>query len=96
VGQLRKIELVDGKQIVERLDTMDNAKRLYRYSNISGIGAIDYKGTLEVKSKGSGSLVEWHVEFLADGQPTFVVRTIVATLEKTGFEALKRRFGAPS
>jgi hypothetical protein len=96
VGQLRKIELVDGKQIVERLDTMDNAKRLYRYSNISGIGAIDDKGTLEVKSKGSGSLVEWHVEFLADGQPTFVVRTIVATLEKTGFEALKRRFGAPS
>jgi hypothetical protein len=33
------------------------------------------------------------VQFLADGQPDFIVRTVVSTLQKTGFEALKKRFG---
>lgn len=96
VSQLRTIELIDGKQIIERLELMDNSKRLYRYTNVSGIGAVDYTGTLDVKPKGSGSSVEWRVQFLADNQPTLIVTTIVSTLLKTGFEALKKRFGAKS
>jgi hypothetical protein len=51
-------------------------------------------GTFGVKTKGSGSSVEWRVQFLADNQATLVVHTIVATLMKTGFEALAKRFGA--
>jgi hypothetical protein len=94
VSQLRTIELIDGKQIIERLEFMDNSQRLYRYTNVSGIGAVDYTGTLDVKPKGSGSSVEWRVQFLADNQPTLIVATIVSTLLKTGFEALKKRFGA--
>ncbi len=94
VSQLRTIELIDGKQIVERLESMDNSKRLYRYTNVSGMGVVDYTGTLDVKPKGSGSSVEWRVQFLADNQPTLIVSTIVSTLLKTGFEALKKRFGA--
>jgi hypothetical protein len=94
VSQLRTIELIDGKQIVERLESIDNSQRLYRYTNISGIGAVDYTGTLDVKPKGNGCSVEWRVQFLADNQPTLIVKTIVATLMKTGFEALKKRFGA--
>jgi polyketide cyclase/dehydrase/lipid transport protein len=94
VGQLRTIETIDGKQIIERLELMDNAERLYRYTNVSGLGVVDYTGTFQLKPKGSGSSVEWRVEFLADNQPTLVVRTIVATLMKTGFEALQKRFGA--
>ena len=80
VSQLRTIELIDGKQIIERLETMDNSQRLYRYTNVSGIGAVDYTGTLDVKPKGSGSSVEWRVQFLADNQPTLIVATIVSTL----------------
>jgi hypothetical protein len=94
VGQLRTIETVDGKQIIERLELMDNSQRLYRYTNISGIGVVDYTGTFEVKPKGAGSSVGWHVQFLANNQPTLVVRTIVATLMKTGFEGLEERFGS--
>ena len=94
VGQLRTIETIDGKQIIERLEFMDNAQRLYRYTNVSGLGVVDYTGTFDLKPKESGSSVEWRVQFLADNQPTFVVRTIVATLMKTGFEALAKRFGA--
>jgi hypothetical protein len=94
VGQLRTIETIDGKQIIERLESADNSQRLYRYTNVSGLGVVDYTGTFDVKPKAGGSSVEWRVQFLADNQPTFVVKAIVATLMKTGFEALQKRFGA--
>jgi Polyketide cyclase / dehydrase and lipid transport/Domain of unknown function (DUF4331) len=92
VGQLRTIELIDGKQIIDRLEFMDNSQRLSRYTNLSGIPAVDYTGTLDVKPKGSGSSVEWRVHFLADNQPTIIVRTIAATLMKRGFEGLEKSF----
>src|SRR5262247_219069 len=44
VGQLRKIETFDGKEIVERLDAVDNAKRFYRYELVAGIPASRYTG----------------------------------------------------
>ena len=94
VGQLRTIETIDGKQIIERLETMDHSERLYRYTNVSGLGVVDYTGTFDLKPKGNGSSVEWRVQFLADNQPTLIVRTILSTLMKTGFEALQKRFGA--
>jgi hypothetical protein len=94
VGQLRTLETIDGKQIIERLEAMDNSKRLYRYTNVSGIGAVDYTGTLDAKPKGAGSSVEWRVQYLANGQPDIVVKTIVSTLLKTGCEALRKRFEA--
>lgn len=94
VGQLRTIELIDGKKVIERLEEVDAAKRVYRYTNVSGLGVSSYTGIFDLKPKGSGSSVEWRVQFLADNQPTLIVRTIVATLMKTGFEALAKRFGA--
>ena len=94
VGELRVIETIDGKQIIERLDAIDNAARSYRYTNIGGIPASNYTGVLDVKPKGTGSSVEWRSQFLANGQGTLVVRTIVSTLFKTGLESLKSRFGA--
>jgi hypothetical protein len=92
-GQLRFIDTIDGKKIVERLDEIDPAQRFYRYTMISGVPAADYTGTLDVKPHGTGSSVEWRVQYWADGQPDIVVRTIVTTLQKTGLDALKNRFG---
>jgi Polyketide cyclase / dehydrase and lipid transport/Domain of unknown function (DUF4331) len=94
VGQLRTIETVDGKRIIERLEAMDNARRQYRYSNVSGIGASNYTGTLSVTPKGAGCTVTWRVQYLADGQPDLIVKTIVGTLLKAGFEGLKPRFAS--
>jgi hypothetical protein len=93
VGELRNVETIDGKTIIERLDSTDNAKRQYRYSGVSGMGASNYTGILEVAPKGSGSAVTWRVQYLSDGQPTIIIRTIVATLQKVGLESLKKRFG---
>jgi hypothetical protein len=92
IGQLRVIETIDGKQIVERLDALDNSARSYRYTNIGGIPASDYTGVLEVKPKGVGSSVEWRSQFLPNGPGTLITKTIVATLFKTGLESLKSRF----
>jgi hypothetical protein len=92
VGQLRTFETIDGKTVVERLDAMDNAKRLYRYSGISGVPA-SYTGMLAVKPKSTGCTVEWRVQFLANDQANFIVRLIVATLVKTSLESLPPRFG---
>jgi hypothetical protein len=95
IGQLRTIETIDGKQIIERLDGIDNSQRLYRYSMISGVPAAEYTGTLDVSPKESGSSVEWRVQYLANGQPTLAVKTVVTELLKTGLASLKSRFGSP-
>lgn len=95
IGQLRTIETIDGKQIVERLEAIDNDQRQYRYTMVSGVPASDYTGTLDVKPKGTGSTVTWRVQYRADGQPDIIVKTVVTTLLKTGLDSLKSRFGAP-
>ena len=92
VGQLRRIETLDGNEIIERLDAVDNGKRFYRYSLIAGVPASHYTGTIEVEPKGSGCVAGWRVEFLANNQPDIVVRTAVTTLIETGLGSLKHRF----
>ena len=89
VGQLRKIDMVDGKEFVERLDAVDNAKRFFRYTNITGISASRCTGMLEVTPSGSGSVVDWRVQYLGAAG----VRGNLTPLLKTGLESLKSRFG---
>jgi hypothetical protein len=92
LGQLRTIETVDGKQIIERLEAIDNAGRFYRYTNVSGLSVANYTGMLSVKPNGAGSSVEWRAQFLPNGQATIAVKTIVSTLFKVGLDSLKSRF----
>ena len=56
IGELRVVETVDGKQIIERLEALDDSNKSYRYSNIAGIPASNYTGTLAVKPNGAGFL----------------------------------------
>jgi len=91
-GQLRTIETIDGKQIIERLDAVDNSSRFYRYANIAGLPVANYTGTLSVKPNGAGSSVEWRAQYLPNGPGTLITKTIVSTLFKTGLDSLKSRF----
>ena len=52
-----------------------------------------YTGTLEVKPKGSGCVVDWRAQFLASDKTDRAVKVIVTTLFKAGLESLKPRFG---
>jgi hypothetical protein len=91
-GQLRTIETVDGKQIIERLDAVDNPGRFYRYANIAGLPVANYTGMLSVKPNGAGSSVEWRAQYLPNGPGTLITKTIVSTLFKAGLDSLKSRF----
>jgi hypothetical protein len=95
LGQLRKLETRDGREIVERLADVDNTKRSYRYTLISGVPALHYAGVIDVKPKANGSIAEWRIEFLANNQPDITVRTIVSRLIETGLGSLKARFAVP-
>jgi hypothetical protein len=94
IGQIRTIDTIDGNQIVERLEAIDDAQQFYRYTMISGIPATAYTGVLGVKPKGAGSSVEWLVQYRPAGAPELAVKTAVSTLISAGLEALKTRFGA--
>ena len=87
IGQLRKLETLDGKEIVERLEAIDNAKRCYRYSLVAGVPASRYTGTLEVKPKGGGCVADWRVQFLANNQPDLAVRARCRRWSKRGWKA---------
>ena len=93
IGQLRTIQTLDGQQIVERLEAIDDAKRFLRYTNIAGMAVSHYTGTLEVKPRGSGCVVDWRAQFLAADKTDRAVKVLVSTLFKTGLESLKPRFG---
>jgi hypothetical protein len=93
VGQLRHIETLDGREIVERLDAIDNVRRCVRYTNIAGMPVSKYSGTIEVKPHGGGSVVDWRTQFLANHQTDRAVKVLVSTLLNTGLESLKSRFG---
>ena len=95
VGQLRTIETIDGKQIIERLEEMDASQKFYRYGGVSGIQTSTYTGVLSVKPKDAGSTVEWHMQYLPDGQPDLLIKIIVSTLLRTGLASLKARFDGP-
>lgn len=94
IGQLRTIQTIDGKEIVERLEVMDDARRFYQYTSVSGLPVSQYTGVLAVEPSRGGSTVEWRAQYLADGQPDIIVRTIVTTLLKSGLDSLRSRFGA--
>src|SRR5262245_28605545 len=43
-GQLRILDTVDGREVVERLEEIDDANRIYRYTNVAGIHASVFTG----------------------------------------------------
>jgi Polyketide cyclase / dehydrase and lipid transport/Domain of unknown function (DUF4331) len=94
VGQLRRITTIDGKTIVERLEDIDDARMTLKYGLVSGIPAIHYQGTMDIKPHGSGSTISWSVRYRPDGQAKLIVELIVSTLLSTGLAALTKRFGS--
>jgi hypothetical protein len=93
IGQLRTIETLDGQRIVERLDAIDNAQRVLRYTSIAGMPVSHYTGVLEVKPGGRGCIVEWRAQFMANRQTDRAVKALVSTLFKAGLDSLESRFG---
>src|SRR5258705_13945542 len=50
------IETIDGKQIIERLDAIDNSSRFYRYANMAGLPVGKNNGLLERAGEPGGRI----------------------------------------
>ena len=64
IGQLRRIETLDGREIVERLEEVDNAKRSYRYTLVAGVPASHYAGSSTSRRRATaaspvGAWISW-------------------------------------
>ena len=67
IGQLRVIETIDGKQIIERLDAIDNSAPILSLHDISvAFRPRTTPACFEVKPKGAGSSVEWRSQYLPE------------------------------
>jgi hypothetical protein len=93
VGQLREIETVDGKTIIERLDSIDQSTLTLTYSLISGIPAKPYTGVIQVMRAGTGSKVTWTVNYRPSGQGELIVHLMIKSLIARGLNELQARFG---
>lgn len=94
-GRVRRLTLLGGGEIVERLEQIDEGDRLYRYSIVSGpLPVANYTATLRVKEDSKGkSVVEWTSEFEPAGTSEPNAVAAIQDVYKAGFENLKKMFG---
>lgn len=95
-GTLRKLSLVGGGTIEEKLEKIDDKERRYSYSIVSGpLPVSNYSSTLKVREAASGKscTVEWSSEFDAKGAPEGDAVAVISGIYEAGFENLKKMFG---
>ncbi len=95
-GTLRKLSLVGGGTIEEKLEQIDDKERRYTYSIVSGpLPVANYTATLRVREAqdGEGCTVEWTSEFEAKGAPEGDAVAAISGIYEAGFENLKKIFG---
>lgn len=94
-GRIRRLSLLGGGEIVERLEQIEHGDRLYRYSIVSGpLPVANYTATLRVKEDGKGkAVIEWSSEFDPAGATETDAMAAITEVYKTGFENLRKMFG---
>lgn len=94
-GKVRRLKLVGGGEIVERLIESDDNEHLYSYEIIDApLPVQNYRATIRVRDAGDGrrSIVEWSGEFLPKGPEPDAV-AVVQGIYQAGFDNLKKMFG---
>jgi len=94
-GQIRKLALVGGGSIIERLERIDDNERLYSYSILeSPLPVANYTATIRVRSDGDErSIVEWSGEFSPLGTSEQDAVNVIQEIYQTGLDNLKKMFG---
>jgi hypothetical protein len=94
-GSTRTLNLAGGGTLVERLEDLNAADKLYRYSILSGpLPVADYVAEIHVKDNGDAtSTVEWSSDFKPkDATEGDAVKAIQGVYQ-AGFDNLKKMFG---
>ena len=93
-GQTRKLSLVGGGSIIEKLEHKDDHSRTYTYSIVdSPLPVKNYTATLKVTGEGDNSSVEWSSEFETHGSSDNAAMKAIEDVYQTGLDNLKKMFG---
>lgn len=95
-GVMRKLSLLGGGSIIERLEHFDNNDRVYTYSIIDApLPVRNYVASIRVKDAPSGkALVEWSSDFEpASGATSDDAVRAVQGIYQAGLDNLRKMFG---
>ncbi|MBL6934311.1 MAG: SRPBCC family protein [Alphaproteobacteria bacterium] len=91
---IRKLHLLGGGTVVEKLTEMDDDEKVYSYEILeSPLPVKGYKATIRVREDGNGSEVEWSSDFEAEGASNDDAVKIIQGIYDVGFENLRKIFG---
>ncbi len=92
-GMLRKLSLVGGGEIVEKLIPTEE-EHTYEYSILSGpLPVMNYKSRIRVVEDGDGAKVEWSSQFEPSGASESEAVAAIQGVYQAGFDNLKKMFG---
>lgn len=91
---MRRLSLVGGGTIVERLVTSDDNGHSYSYSiEDSPMPVANYTSELNVKDAGDGCEIEWSSNFEPIGAPESEAVKVIEGVYQAGMENLEKMFG---
>lgn len=92
-GTVRKLSLVGGGEIVEKLLPTDE-EHTYEYSILSSpLPVMNYTSKIKVVKDGDGAKVEWSSNFEPSGASEPDAINAIAGIYQAGFDNLKKMFG---
>lgn len=94
-GSVRRLSLVGGGEIVERLEKMNDAEYAYTYSIVdSPLPVTNYSATLRLENDGEGGCkVTWSGDFVPQGVPEHDATKVIEGIYRAGFDNLRKMFG---
>ena len=93
-GKVRRLSLVGGGEIVERLERIDDQEHSYRYAiESSPLPVSNYVAEIHViKDEQGGCTVEWSSDFVASGAPESDATRVIRDIYSAGFDNLRKLF----
>jgi len=93
-GSIRTLTLADGAQLVEVLDSLDDASMCYHYRITEGPLPINnYRSEIRVESAaGDGCTVRWQSTFEADGVSEAEAKEVIDGIYAAGLDSLTALF----
>ncbi len=92
-GKVRRLKLLNGAELVERLEQHDDDEYTYTYSVVAGpLPVMNYSSTIKVRpTEDGGAEIEWSGDFEPVGAAAEAAKTIQNVYE-SGLENLQKMF----
>ena len=93
-GSVRRLHLVGGGEIVERLERSSDDEQTYTYSiSSSPLPVANYTATIKVTGEGEQANVQWSSNFEPAGAPESDAVKVIEGIYQAGFDNLRKMFG---